>query len=283
MRNKEKKAAPDIQDCRDGKGRRESIDWHQTYLWGTGDKKLKSLKEEASLLQCWATNAIILNWQALQMRSWHVSVGSWHVSTCSIQTPASLRDPVSLSTEYCFPQPFKQQTPASRRVLFSPVFFNSLQVTAFKFAWTRPWHPRFSGTRRRAGSCRHRPTRSRRAGSAASPARRQRERGTAGRRPGEADPGPARLAPAGGAAPAGAPGHGVTGARGHWDTRDIGGHGHTGTRGTPGPRAARAFPHRFSLHRPCPRPSSTPCHPPEEEYDYHSETVLKIKGKPTSG
>lgn len=252
MRNKEKKAAPDIQDCRDGKGRRESIDWHQTHLWGTGDKKLKSLKEEASLLQCWATNAIILNWQALQMRSWHMSVGSWHVSTCSIQTPASLRDPVSLSTEYCFPKPFKQQKPASSRMLFSSVFFNFLQVTAFKFAWTRPWHPRFSGTRRRAGPCRHRPTRSRRAGSAASPARR--ERGTAGRRPGEADPGPARLLQEG----LHRPGHRGTGTPGHGDTRDIGGHGHAGTRGTPEPRAARASPHRFSLTRPCPRPSAHP-------------------------
>lgn len=50
MRNKKKKAVPDIQDGRDKKRERVNAGWHKTCLGGTGERKLKSLKEEALLL-----------------------------------------------------------------------------------------------------------------------------------------------------------------------------------------------------------------------------------------
>lgn len=65
-----------------------------------------------------------------------MDIGSWRVSTCSIQTSASLRDPVSLTmtnTAGLMPPAISTTTnnPQQAAGFFPPVFFNLLQMTSF--------------------------------------------------------------------------------------------------------------------------------------------------------
>lgn len=154
-RNKKRKAVPDIQYCRDEKG--ERVQAGRRHISAVLERKLKSLKEEALLLRCWAMYTVILNWQAMQM-------GSWHVSTCRIQISASLRDPVSLTTmntgfqrlSWCL-LPFKQHAPASSRGCFFPptyfLNFCSRQLLSAPEPGSR--HPHLPATQHWACPCQH--------------------------------------------------------------------------------------------------------------------------------
>lgn len=231
MRNKKKKAVPDIQDCRDGKGTRE----HRL----AADVSLMYWRQKAEVSKGRSGTAAMLSHECYNFELASTANGILTCVTgilaCVNLQRANTRQPqrprVAVSDEHWFPKPSEQQTPASSRVFLPPVFFNIQQVTAFKLSWTRPRHPRFTGFPTWAlhsplrGSAAGRP---RRSASAAGP-------GSTG--PGRAGPEGPPQGPHGSCS-TGCTGPGTPGHRRYRDT------------GTARPRPARALPSPLCPHPP---------------------------------